>query len=79
MKLTVEIPDNKAGFMLELLHSLPFVKVQQEQQAKKAARKAELITDMQESISELKEVLAGRKEARSVYDFLNELKADDEL
>ena len=26
MKITLEIPDNKAAFMMELLESLPFVK-----------------------------------------------------
>lgn len=26
MKITLEIPDNKAAFMMELLQSLPFVK-----------------------------------------------------
>jgi len=27
MKITLEVPDNRAGFLLELLRSLPFVKV----------------------------------------------------
>ena len=75
MKLTVEIPDNKADFMLELLHNLPFVKVQQERKAKKAVQKAELMADMQEAITELKEVLAGRKESRDAYELLAELDA----
>ena len=26
MKITLEVPDNKAAFMMELLQSLPFVK-----------------------------------------------------
>ena len=30
MKLTVETPDNKADFMLELLKNLSFVKVRRE-------------------------------------------------
>ncbi len=79
MKLTVEVPDNKADFMLELLQNLPFVTVYQSRKAKKAAQKAELLADMQEAITELKEVLAGREESRSVYDFLKELEAEDGL
>lgn len=76
MKLTVEVPDTKAAFLLELLQSLPFVTVQQEKKAQKAARKAELKTDLREAILELNEVLAGRKESRDAYELLAEL---DEL
>lgn len=78
MKLTVEIPDTKAAFMLELLQSLPFVTVRQEKKAQRAARKAELKADLREAILDLNEVLAGRKESRSVYDFLAELEAENE-
>lgn len=35
MKITLEIPDSRAGFLLELLRSLPFVKLRG--QAAKAA------------------------------------------
>jgi hypothetical protein len=76
MKLTVEIPDNKADFMLELLNSLPYVKVLQDRKAQKAAAKAASIAEMKEAILELNEVLAGRRESRSVYDFLKEVEAD---
>lgn len=79
MKLTVEIPDNKADFMLELLQNLPFVKVRQNRKTKIANQKAELIADMQEAVIELNEVLAGRKTSRSVYDFLEELEKEDGL
>ncbi len=78
MKLTVEVPDNKADFMLELLHNLPFVVIQRERRTKKAAQKAELIADITEAITELKDVLEGRKESRDVYDFLKELSSADE-
>ena len=77
MKLTVEIPDNKADFMLELLKSLSFVKVRRELTKEDALITDSLAADMQDSITELNEVLAGRKKARSVYDFLNEIKAED--
>ena len=75
MKLTVEVPDNKADFMLELLQNLPFVKVHQERKAKKAA----LMADLQTAIAEVNEVMAGQKESRSVYDFLAELEKEDGL
>ncbi len=77
MTLTVEVPDNKAGFMLELLNSLPFVTVKPGKDAQIAARKAELKADLREAILELNEVLAGRKESRDAYELLAEL--DDEL
>jgi len=78
MKLTLEIPDTKAAFMLELLHNLPFVTVQADKRAHKAAQRAELMADVREAVLELNDVLAGRKEARSVYEFIKEMETDNE-
>lgn len=75
MKLTLEIPDNKADFILELLSNLSFVTVKADKEAQKAARKAELKADLRESILELNEVLAGRKKSRDAYELLAELDA----
>jgi hypothetical protein len=75
--LTVEVPDDKTDFMLELLNSISFVTVKPGKEAWVVARKAELKADLREAILELNEVLAGRKESRSVYDLLAELDAED--
>lgn len=79
MKLTVEIPDNKVDFMLELLQNLSFVSVQQDHQRTQRVGKAALIADVKEAIIELNEVLAGRRQARPIEDLINELAAEDEL
>ncbi len=73
MKLTVEVPESKAAFILELLHSLPFVTVQEDKKARKVAQKAELMADVREAILELNEVLSGRKESRDAYELLAQL------
>lgn len=73
MKIELEVPDHRGPFVLELLHSLPFVKVKAQQKNRKAVAQAELRADLQEAIVELNEVLAGRKQARNAYDLLDEL------
>lgn len=72
MKIVLDIPDNKADFMLELLRSLSFVK------AKPVANgisdeKALFLTELGEAVDELNQVLAGKAVARDAYSLLDEL------
>lgn len=68
MKILLEIKDNKASFIMELLNSFSFVKVK-----KLTNEKAELISDIREAVEELNLIKEGKKEARNAEDFINEL------
>ncbi len=68
MKVLIDIKDNKASFVMELLNSLPFVKTQTLTESK-----ALLIKEMKEAVEEMKLIKEGKKEARDAEDFLNEL------
>ncbi len=68
MRVLLDIKDNKASFVMELLHSLPFIKT-----TKLSEEKAQLIGELNEAIEEMKLIKAGKKKARNAEDFLNEL------
>ncbi|CAN5917197.1 hypothetical protein BH24BAC1_BH24BAC1_16940 [soil metagenome] len=68
MKVLLDIKDNKADFLMELLNSLSYVKVKPI-----SDNKAQLIEDLQEAVEEMKEIRAGKKKARDAEDFLHEL------
>lgn len=68
MKVLLDIKDNKADFVMELLKSLSFVK------AKPISDdKAKLVSEIKEAVEEMKLIRAGKKKARNAEDFLNEL------
>lgn len=69
-EVTVQIPDKEYPFFIELIQKLPFVKTVK---TGKGSSKAKLLSDLQGSIDELKQVKAGKKKARNLEDFLNEL------
>ena len=66
--LDIEIPENKTSFLMELLNSLPFLKVKQTTE-----EKALLVSEIKEAVEEMRLIHAGQKEARNAEDFLNEL------
>jgi len=69
MKVLLDIQDDdKASSLLEILDSLPYVETKQ-----LTDTKAELISDLREAVEEMKLIKAGKKQARNVEDFLNEL------
>ena len=68
MKVLLEIKDNKAAFVMELLESLPFVK------AKKLTNsKAEILQDIKSAVEEVQEAKAGRKRLRTLKEGLDEI------
>jgi hypothetical protein len=69
-EVTIKIPDKEYPFFMELIRKLPFVK---SVKADMGSAKAKLLNDLQGSIDELKQVKAGKKKARNLEDFLNEL------
>jgi hypothetical protein len=68
MKVLLDIKDNKAAFVMELLQNLSFVKTK-----KLTDEKAQLIEEINEAVSEMKLIKSGKKKARNATDFLNEL------
>ncbi len=68
MKILLDIPDNKAASLLEVLRSISYVKAKPVTDAK-----AQLISEIKEAVDEIKLIRAGKKKARNAEDFLNEL------
>lgn len=70
MKVLLDIPENRAPFFMELVHSLPYVQVIREI---KEARKNEFIQDMAEAFNDVKLYEQGAKKLKRAKDLLNEL------
>ncbi|MBU3659625.1 MAG: hypothetical protein FGM14_07150 [Flavobacteriales bacterium] len=68
MRVLLDIKDNKAKHLLEVLKSLPYVKT-----TTLSDEKALLMEEIKEAVEELNLVKAGKKNARNAIDFLNEL------
>ena len=68
MRVLLDIKDNKADFVMELLHNLSFVKTQTI-----SDEKVQLINELKEAVEEMKQIKAGKKKARNAEEFLNEL------
>lgn len=68
MKVILDIKDNKAAFVMELLNNLSFVK------AKPLSNEnAILIDEIKEAVEELKLVRQGKIKASPARDLINEL------
>ena len=68
MKVLVDVNDNKADFIIELLNNFPFVKAKSISPAK-----ARLLEEMKEAVENLNLVKQGKLKPRSAKDLLNEL------
>ncbi len=68
MKVLLDIPDKKAPAVLEVLKSIPYIKMQPLSDSK-----ANLIKEIKESVNEMKLVKQGTLNARAIEDLLNEL------
>lgn len=68
MKILIEVPDNKAASLIDLLNSMSYVKVKPLTEAK-----AILLKEIREAVEEMKLIRAGKKKAHNAEDFLNEL------
>lgn len=68
MKVLLEIPDNKASSLMEVLQSISYVKVKQ-----LTDTKALLLKEIKDAVEEMKLIKSGKKDARNAEDFLNEL------
>jgi len=68
MKVLLDIRDDKALSLLEVLKGLSYVKTKTLTDAK-----ALLLEELKEATEEMKLIRAGKKKARNADDFLNEL------
>jgi hypothetical protein len=68
MKVLVDVSDNKADFIMELLNNFSFVKAKTISPAK-----AQLIEDIKEAVENLNLVKQGKLKARPAKNLLNEL------
>ncbi len=68
MKILLDIPDNKATSLLEVLRSISYVKAKTVSDSK-----AQLIFEIKEAVDEMKLIRTGKKKARNAEEFLNEL------
>jgi hypothetical protein len=68
MKILLDIPDNKAASLMDVLNSISYVKAKT-----LTDEKAVLMKEIREAVEEMKLIRAGKKKARNAEDFLNEL------
>jgi predicted DNA-binding protein len=68
MRILINIPDNKAGFFMELLKNFSFVKAKIISPVK-----AEFLEELKEAIDALNRVKAGKEQVKSAKDLLNKL------
>ena len=68
MKVLLDIKDDKASSLLEVLKGLHYVKA-----TPITDSKALLIQEIKEAVEEMKLIKAGKKQGRNAEDFLNEL------
>jgi hypothetical protein len=68
MKVLLDIPDNKASSLMEVLSSISYVKA-----TALTDEKALLLSEIKEAVEEMKLIRSGKKKARNAEDFLNEL------
>jgi hypothetical protein len=68
MKVLLDIKDNKAGFVMELLKNFSFVKTQN-----LTPTKAQFLQELKESVKEVTLAKQGKIKLQSARDFLNEL------
>ncbi len=68
MKILLDIKDNKAAFMMELLRSFSFVKAKP-----LTEEKALVMQDIREAVEELKLVKEGKLKTRNAEDLIDEL------
>jgi hypothetical protein len=68
MKILLDIPDNKASSLLEVLNGISYVKVKLLTESK-----ALLLEEIREAVEEMKLIRTGKKKARNAEEFLNEI------
>lgn len=68
MKVLLEIKNDKAASLLEVLRGLPYVKAQP-----LTEEKALLLAELKEAVEEMKLIKAGKRKGRRLEELLDEL------
>ena len=68
MKILLEIPDNRAVSLMDVLRSISYVKAKPITESK-----ARLLSELKDAVDEINLIKAGKKTARNAEEFLNEL------
>lgn len=68
MKVLLDIKDDKAAFIMELLHNFKFVKAKL-----LTPYSAEVLEGLKEAVEEVNQIKVGKKKAQPLREFLNEL------
>jgi hypothetical protein len=68
MHVLLNIPDGKAPFLMDVLQHISYVKV-----TPLTDEKALLLGELREAVEEMKQIKAGKKNARNAEEFLHEL------
>ena len=68
MKILLDIKDDKAAFIMELLRNFKFVKAEP-----LTPYSAEVLEGLQEAVEEVNQIKARKKKAQPLSEFLNEL------
>jgi hypothetical protein len=66
MKILIDIPDDKANALLEVLHDISYVKVIRISEGKTPFKE-----ELKEAIDEVGLIKSGKKNAQDAVDFLN--------
>lgn len=73
MQFSVEVPDNKVSFFLELIKNLRFVKINPVLVQEDEVTAEQLKAEIKEAVNEMNFVRKGKVKSRPVEDLLNEL------
>lgn len=68
MKVLLDIKDDKAAFLLELLSNFKYVKV-----SPVSPESLDVMMNLSEAVTEVNEIKAGYKKSKPLSDFLDEL------
>ncbi len=68
MKILLEIPDNRAVSLMDVLRSISYVKAKTLTESK-----ARLLSELKDAVDEINLIKTGKKTARNAEEFLNEL------
>ncbi|PRY45508.1 hypothetical protein CLV58_102257 [Spirosoma oryzae] len=73
MQFSVNVPDEKVSFFLELIKNLRFVKIEPVTVQEEEVTAEQLKAEIKEAVNEMKLVRQGKKKSRPIEDLLNEL------
>jgi len=68
-QVTIQVPDKKYPFFIELVNSLGFT----EKKENDTDEKEQILSGIREAVTEVKQIKAGKKKVVLLKDFLNEL------